>query len=85
MRLLFATVVVSLLFGNGFAAPESLPRAPKPVSFGTFSSQTVYVPASNYTDPRVLYAHTVELEKGVLLATWENYSPGTYSTPNMTT
>lgn len=82
MRLLFATAIVSVLFGNGFAAPESLP---KPVSFGTFSSRTVYVPASNYTDPRVLYARTVELEKGVLLATWENYSPGTYCTRNLTT
>lgn len=76
MRLLNTTFIVSLLFGGGFAAAENFSRAPKPFSFKTFSSQTVYVPASNYTDPRVLYARTVELDRGVLLSTWENYSPG---------
>jgi hypothetical protein len=43
--------------------------------FSTFSDITVFVPPSNYTDPRVLYARTVLLDDGVLLATWENYSP----------
>lgn len=49
--------------------------APKQAPFSTFSNLTIFVPPSNYTDPRVLYARTVELEGGVLLATWENYSP----------
>ena len=49
--------------------------APFIAPFSTFSNVTVFVPPSNYTDPRVLYARTVELEDGVLLATWENYSP----------
>jgi hypothetical protein len=41
----------------------------------TFDKVTVYVPPSNYTDPRVLYARTAQLPNGDLLATWENYSP----------
>jgi len=59
---------VSLLVGGVVAAPKLAP-------FSTFSNVTVFVPPSNYTDPQVLYARTVELEDGVLLATWENYSP----------
>ncbi|RDW84913.1 glycoside hydrolase family 93 protein [Coleophoma cylindrospora] len=43
--------------------------------FSTFSNVTIFTPPANYTDPRTLYARTVELENGVLLATWENYSP----------
>ncbi|PSR77750.1 hypothetical protein BD289DRAFT_377506 [Coniella lustricola] len=37
----------------------------------------LYVPPSDYTDPEVLYARSVELtlSNNVLLATWENYSP----------
>ncbi|KAI9052418.1 hypothetical protein LZ554_003764 [Drepanopeziza brunnea f. sp. 'monogermtubi'] len=60
--------VVSLLFG-------AVSTAPWPVPFSTFSDVTVFVPPQNYTDPGVLYARTVELSHGVLLATWENYSP----------
>lgn len=59
---------VSLFVGGVLAAPKLTP-------FSTFSNVTVFVPPSNYTDPQVLYARTVELEGGVLLATWENYSP----------
>lgn len=58
--------VFSLLIGAVFAAPGLAP-------FLTFSNVTVFVPPANYTDPQVLYARTVELEGGVLLATWENY------------
>ncbi|TAQ85831.1 hypothetical protein B7494_g5853 [Chlorociboria aeruginascens] len=43
--------------------------------FSTFSNVTIFTPPSNYTDPGVLYARTVELQGGVLLSTWENYSP----------
>jgi len=67
MHLLFAPLL-SLLVGSALAAHHIPP-------FSTFSNVTVFVPPSNYTDPRVLYARTVELEDGVLLATWENYSP----------
>jgi hypothetical protein len=67
MRLNFLTVA-SCFLGAVTAAPWLPP-------FSTFSNVTVFVPPANYTDPQVLYARTVELEDGVLLATWENYSP----------
>src|SRR3954471_9707644 len=54
--------LLSFLFGAASAA-------------STFSNVTVFTPPSNYTDPRVLYARSVELDGGILLATWENYSP----------
>lgn len=40
-------------------------------------NKVLYTPPSDYTDPRVLYARTVELKHShnTLLATWENYSP----------
>jgi hypothetical protein len=60
--------VFSFLVGLAYATPHIAP-------FSTFYNVTVFVPPSNYTDPEVLYARTVELEEGVLLATWENYSP----------
>jgi len=65
---LLSLPVFSLLIGAAFAAPGLAP-------FSTFSNVTVFVPPADYTDPQVLYARTVELEGGVLLATWENYSP----------
>lgn len=74
MRLAITTFAVALLSGVAVAAPSNDLAAR--VSFPTFSSRTIYVPDANYTDPRVLYARTVELGKGVLLSTWENYSPG---------
>jgi hypothetical protein len=40
-----------------------------------FNNRVIFTPPANYTDPRVLYARTVELTDGTLLATWENYSP----------
>lgn len=59
---------VPLLLGSVLAAPGLAP-------FSTFANVTVFVPPANYTDPQVLYARSVELQNGVLLATWENYSP----------
>jgi hypothetical protein len=70
--MLFSSLsVVPLILGAVLAAPASKGLTP----FSTFSNVTVFTPPSNYTDPQVLYARTVELENGVLLATWENYSP----------
>jgi hypothetical protein len=40
-----------------------------------FSQRVIFTPASNYTDPRTLYARTAQFDDGTLLATWENYSP----------
>jgi hypothetical protein len=36
---------------------------------------TIFTPPSSYAIPRTLYARTLLLESGVLLATWENYTP----------
>ena len=44
-------------------------------SVSTLTNVTIFTPPDNYTDPRVLYARSVELSNGDLLATWENYSP----------
>lgn len=43
----------------------------------TFANNVIFSPPPNagWTDPRVLYARSVELSSGSLLATWENYSP----------
>lgn len=60
----FSIQAVSLCLGVAIAAPSAI--AP----FSTFSQNTIFVPDANYTDPRVLYARTVELDDGVLLATW---------------
>lgn len=60
--------VVPLLLGAVAAFPHLRP-------FSTFTNVTIFSPPADYNDPRVLYARTVELEGGVLLATWENYSP----------
>ena len=63
-----SVLLLALGLGAASATPELRP-------FSTFNNTVVFVPPANYTDPRVLYARTVELEGGVLLATWENYSP----------
>lgn len=44
-------------------------------SLKTFNQTLLFDPPDNYTDPQVLYARTVQLMDGRLLATWENYSP----------
>jgi len=75
MRGLFTTLVASLMPAVGFAAPGNLIET-RSTSFPTFANHTVFTPPANYRDPRVLYARTVELENGDILATWENYSPG---------
>lgn len=62
------SAILSILLEAVLAAPGLKP-------FSTFSDVTIFAPPANYTDPEVLYARTVELENGVLLATWENYSP----------
>lgn len=48
---------------------------PSESSYEVFSNRVIFTPTSRFTDPRVLYARTVELQDGTLLATWENYSP----------
>ncbi|KAH8703276.1 hypothetical protein BGW36DRAFT_354704 [Talaromyces proteolyticus] len=57
---------------------QALPLAAAAAASSTpklFSNKTIFTPPSNYTTPRVLYARSVQLANGDLLATWENYSP----------
>ncbi|OLN89353.1 hypothetical protein CCHL11_08982 [Colletotrichum chlorophyti] len=72
--------------GAAFAGLASLlsvqvAATPTPVqarqATGTISNNVIFSPPSNagWVDPRVLYARTIQLESGDLLATWENYSP----------
>lgn len=44
-------------------------------SFPTFNNEIIFQSPPNYTVPGTLYARTLELPDGSLLATWENYSP----------
>lgn len=74
--MLLGTALLSLI-----TAASALPSGsgvlqkctPRGVTF--FNNKVIFTPPTNYTDPRVLYARTVELSDGTLLATWENYSP----------
>jgi hypothetical protein len=43
--------------------------------FSGFNNNTIFQSAPNYTVPGTLYARTLELPDGSLLAAWENYSP----------
>ena len=65
--------LVSLLSSTLLAAPAPSSHGEQP--FSTFTDVTVFTPPSDYTDPGTLYARTVLLKSGTLLATWENYSP----------
>lgn len=52
----------------GFVAAQT---APEPID-----NSVVFTPPDDYTDPRTLYARSVQLPgSGDLLLTWENYSP----------
>lgn len=67
MRLFSFTLLITVF--------EALLAAPTVAPFSTFSGVTVFTPGANWTDPGVLYARTVELPGGIILATWENYRP----------
>ncbi|KKA30496.1 hypothetical protein TD95_002068 [Thielaviopsis punctulata] len=43
----------------------------------TISDKAIFTPPSNanWTNPGVLYARSIQLQNGDILATWENYSP----------
>ncbi|MCJ1311283.1 hypothetical protein MMC25_004954 [Agyrium rufum] len=65
--------LLSIFVTATLTAPSPPPPAIRP--FNTFSEHVVFQSPPNYTVPGTLYARTVLLEDGVLLATWENYSP----------
>lgn len=74
---------LSALTLSSFTHASPSPRRPQNNTIPTFSNKVIFDPSDsdNYTDPEVLYARTAELthsgngSNGVLLATWENYSP----------
>lgn len=57
------------------SSPTPAPPVPAQRLFGTFAVNTIFTPPADWPIPRTLYARSVQLENGVLLATWENYSP----------
>ena len=65
----FIYLVNSLLVGAALCSPVPGP------SFPTFNNNTIFQSPPNYTVPGTLYARTLQLPDGSLLATWENYSP----------
>ncbi|KUI72497.1 hypothetical protein VM1G_08012 [Cytospora mali] len=67
-------LVLSSLSSLTLASPSLLSRDE---TVPTLDENLIYVPPTDYNDPRVLYARTAELtlSDNVLLATWENYSP----------
>lgn len=75
MYLLFLACLLALLLPSCFAAWPDSPFFGPHTAVTPFSNLTIYKPGKNYTTPGVLYARTLELEGGVLLATWENFSP----------
>ncbi|KAL2107028.1 hypothetical protein VUR80DRAFT_5803 [Thermomyces stellatus] len=64
--------VTTILAGLAAAVGAS---AQVDAEYTTFENRVIFTPEANFTDPRVLYARARELSDGVLLATWENYSP----------
>ncbi|KAK1636304.1 family 93 glycoside hydrolase [Colletotrichum phormii] len=78
MKFLGAAVagIASLLSYQAVASPVPTPVEARQAS-GTISNNVIFSPPSNagWVDPRVLYARTIQLDSGDLIATWENYSP----------
>lgn len=77
MHLLPSLVALTGLLSLTSASPTPSPKIciPRDTKTTFFNNRVIFTPPANYTDPRVLYARTVELTDGTLLATWENYSP----------
>lgn len=67
-----SSILLSLL---SVVSVSALPKVKAPVS--PISAVKIFTPPANegWTDPRVLYARSAQLDDGTLLATWENYSP----------
>ncbi|KAH8600668.1 Sialidase [Bisporella sp. PMI_857] len=48
---------------------------PVPAPFSDFNNNVVFVPGSDYTSWRTIYARPLQLPDNSLLMTWENYPP----------
>ena len=75
MRLLSSASAAVILLSTFISASTGLEEREDALPSPLFSNVTVFVPPSDYTSPRTLYARTAQLPNGDLLATWENYSP----------
>lgn len=62
------SIVAALLAGTVAAAPHAS-------SFTYFNNPTIFQSPADYNVPGTLYARSIQLSSGSLLATWENYSP----------
>lgn len=67
------SVVLHAVLVSGFASEHIDKRSPAP--FSDFTDNTVFLPGSNYTSWRTLYARSLQLSDGSLLMSWENYPP----------
>ncbi|KAF4898933.1 hypothetical protein CGCVW01_v013578 [Colletotrichum viniferum] len=78
MRFFGAAVagIASLLSLQVAASPLPTPVEARQAT-GTVSNKVIFSPPTDagWVDPRVLYARTIQLSSGDLIATWENYSP----------
>ncbi|KAF7195096.1 hypothetical protein HII31_03564 [Pseudocercospora fuligena] len=78
--MLLSSLILSLAtFAN--ALPSPAPVGDDAPADPLISNVTVFQPPANYTIPRTLYARTLQLQDGTLLATWENYGPNNNTFP----
>ncbi|KAK2628240.1 hypothetical protein QTJ16_002886 [Diplocarpon rosae] len=49
---------------------------PRAVTYKPVSAKAIFIPPEDYNTPKTLYARSVQLDDGTLLATWEIYAPG---------
>lgn len=68
---MLSPTLTALLVAAVAAAP-SVRQAP---SFEYFTDRTIFQSPADYTVPGTLYARSIQLSSGSLIATWENYSP----------
>jgi hypothetical protein len=66
------TLLASLLATTVTAAPQ---WGDQHASLTYFNNRTIFQTPSDYNAPGTLYARSIQLSSGSLLATWENYSP----------
>ncbi|PNS20679.1 Non-structural maintenance of chromosomes element 1 [Sphaceloma murrayae] len=78
----WTSTLLSLAAAATVVSAQSPVERPRPVQ--TYSGVVIYQPPANYTEPRTLYARTLEIKergRNVLLATWENYLPDNNPNP----
>ncbi|KAF7185308.1 hypothetical protein HII31_13287 [Pseudocercospora fuligena] len=74
MVFLAALLATAAFLSAAVASPTSL-HSKSPAPFSNFNDNTVFVPASNYTSWRTIYARTLQLSNNSLIISWEDYDP----------